>query len=141
MLNKEALEAATAVYTSNRRGAFITILAPPEAMRLAIEAYHAALPDEGLVKEIREEAEEQENGNVGDGACTADVLRRAADALEGARTAIPEGWRLVPEEPTDEMYEAGAKALHIIAQDLDHDETGAGMVFDAMIAVAPEIKR
>ena len=59
-------------------------------------------------------------------------------AKERGLVAIPKGWLLRPEEPTDEMYEAGAKALHIAVQDLDHDETGAGQVYDAMNAAAPE---
>lgn len=111
---------------------------------------------------MREEAEEQESGNVGDGACAADVLRRAADALEAARVktdelrtdldqlaehdqavgdeltrvinerAVPKGWRLVPEEPTGEMITAGQSWI-------EPSTAAPSDVYHAMLAAAPEI--
>ena len=97
MLNEEALQAAKEAHAlcrfSKPRSQLggLRLAANTTETLAAIEAYLAALPDEdGLVREIREEAEEQEVGCVGDGSLTADILRRAADALEAARAAAPE---------------------------------------------------
>ena len=58
-------------------------------------------------------------------------------ALPGAQAqnapSIPEGWKLVPIEPTEEMYNAGANHC-------DGYWSTAQAVWDAMLAAAPEDK-
>ena len=105
------------------------------AAQAAIEAYLAALPDEGgLVRRLRAGAKilVERPGEWYDAVKT---LRGAADALGAARAKLhgdvvdlgdlsrsqyrrllamaeaPKGWRLVPEEPTEEMRIAGLMAL------------------------------
>ncbi len=181
MLNKEVLEVTAQAYADAWRrdiGTYVKQDVPVwaemnhaqrDAMRrctrAAIEAYLAALPDEGeVVAKLRQRCSEIKEIIARDGSISTvkelEILSDIANALEVAQAkvanlsgpleaegtwtpkaiqaAAPKGWRLVPEEKTDEMYEAGAKALHVAIQDLDHDETGAGDVFDAMLAAAPE---
>ena len=56
-------------------------------------------------------------------------------ALPGAQPApsVPEGWKLVPIEPTSEMLDAGD---YVGADYYDI----AGSVYDAMLAAAPDAK-
>ena len=51
------------------------------------------------------------------------------------RPTVPEGWKLVPIEPTVEIVQA--------AQDyfVSHDEWGFSGMYRAMLAAAPEVKR
>ncbi len=150
----------------------------------AIEAYLAALSDEdGLVERLRLAADcakkDWKKGIMRNYEC---LLAEAADALEAARAKIedvqglayrqaeklhevshtPEGWRLVPKEPTQEMCRAGGATQ--MAQDykrlveeagkhlLDgtpdegkpvtapiHDLMVALVCYRAMLAAAPEI--
>lgn len=67
--------------------------------------------------------------------------------LEARTPAIPEGWKLVPIEPSDEMVEAFADASWRKLQDgygdspTEHPEDGGGPVcygYRAMLAAAPE---
>ncbi|KKL95223.1 hypothetical protein LCGC14_1856760 [marine sediment metagenome] len=82
-MNEKALEAAA----ETLRGALGWYDSRLERARACIEAYHAALPDDGLVKVLREEAtiaDDQLRGGM------AVLLGKAADALEAARAAAPE---------------------------------------------------
>lgn len=47
---------------------------------------------------------------------------------------LPEGWQLVPVEPTEEMCEAGANAPLKVRQ---AEVTWIGVIYRAMIAAAP----
>ena len=51
--------------------------------------------------------------------------------------AVPEGWRLVPVEPTGEMQVSGAKAIRFNTTGINKLWTG-GRVYDAMLAAAPQ---
>ncbi|MCQ8781704.1 hypothetical protein [Mangrovibrevibacter kandeliae] len=66
-------------------------------------------------------------------ACQADFEERIRSALSDAR--VPEGWRLVPEKPTEAMIEAGGSVL---VAGLSTEE-GADMeeVYRTMLAAAP----
>lgn len=64
----------------------------------------------------------------------------ATPAAPSQETAVPEGWKLVPVEPTDEMYEAGYNKLRDIhsgpfngSPSLGH----SGVVYRAMLAASP----
>lgn len=132
MLNKKALKAAEAAFFDCHDDAPFST---PAKIGVAIEAYHAALPDEGdgLIEELRVEADLNAGGVY---AHTADLERRAANALEAARAkpSIPEGWKLVPKEPTLVQKNAGRKAFDPI----DSDRDNCVVVYDAMLAAAPE---
>jgi len=52
----------------------------------------------------------------------------------GALHAVPDGWKLVPVEPTDEMIDAGCDASSAFRVDIDRS-------YRAMLAAAPEVKR
>jgi hypothetical protein len=81
----------------------------------------------------------------------ADLFDRLASRLEQALSTGPahdaglkvEGWRLVPEEPTEEMIEAGReRAIEYLAScekapDGRHIITPAEFVYAAMLAAAP----
>jgi hypothetical protein len=60
------------------------------------------------------------------------IARAAIAAAEAAQpTAVPDGWKLVPVEPTDEMLAAGSEQDQ---QFYDH----ARFVYRAMLAAAPK---
>ena len=46
---------------------------------------------------------------------------------------VPDGWKLVPVEPTDEMINAGCDASNAYRVDMDRS-------YQAMLAAAPEVK-
>ena len=151
MLNKKALELASYTVLISEE-LCLPVEAHPRTdevlgnknIRRIIEAYLAALPDDedGLVKEMREEAVEQENGNVGDGACAADVLRRGADALEAARakSSVPKGWRLVPGRQGSVWRGNLMKLLGVPSDPLPQTlEDEAEVMIRRVLAAAPEI--
>jgi hypothetical protein len=51
-----------------------------------------------------------------------------------AQPAVPEGWKLVPVEPTEIMQDAGV----VVMPTVDCHPYDAGMVYKAMIAAAPK---
>lgn len=53
---------------------------------------------------------------------------------EPIRYEVPEGWQLVPVEPTEEMCEAGANAPLKVRQ---AEVTWIGVIYRAMLAAAP----
>ncbi|HDS1237622.1 TPA: hypothetical protein QEG37_002012 [Pluralibacter gergoviae] len=59
-------------------------------------------------------------------ACRAAMLNPSPDAVENDSPVIPDGWVLVPVEPTADMYEAGDQQL------------ATKQVWDSMIAAAPQ---
>lgn len=61
-----------------------------------------------------------------------EVLCAAALALENARVVVPAGWKLVPIEPTDEMYNAVTDACQESTIWLS-----AGEVWTAMLTAVP----
>lgn len=61
-------------------------------------------------------------------------VRQEALAESRAKPSAHEGWRLVPEEPTDEQKSAGRKAFDPI----DSDQENCVVVYKAMLATAPE---
>lgn len=73
------------------------------------------------------------------------IIDKAEALVEKAKNsakepAVPEGWKLVPVEPTDEMYEAGYNKLRGIhsgpfngSPSLGH----SGVVYRAMLAASP----
>lgn len=62
-----------------------------------------------------------------------DVAVHAAwDAWQAAMRAAPEGFVMVPVEPTGEMYDAGLEAGN------GHDWTGPSVVWSAMLAARPQ---
>ena len=67
-------------------------------------------------------------------------------AIEALRTALaqPEGWQLVPKEPTREMCAAAVKFANgnavyknVAAEALEIEESIYGEAYEAMIAAAP----
>jgi len=68
-------------------------------------------------------------------------IGRALIVRDTARTAlaappapsVPDGWKLVPVEPTDEMIDAGCDASNAYRVDMDRS-------YQAMLAAAPEVK-
>ena len=64
-----------------------------------------------------------------------ELMRLQALLAVGAQPApsVPEGWKLVPTEPTEEMYNAGANHC-------DGYWSTAQAVWDAMLAAAQEAK-
>ena len=65
---------------------------------------------------------------------------RYADAVRGYITTaeiIPEGWKLVPIEPTDEMRNAGRDEVSFVA-DVGSFDIIATQAYKAMIAAAPK---
>ena len=72
-----------------------------------------------------------ERGYTGDGLA---VPGMAAPSEQPA--AVPDGWKLVPAEPTDAMQAAGAQAIRIDTTALNKIWTG-NAVFRAMLAAAP----
>ena len=95
MLDKKALESAVLTISRARSDcAAQGILASSELWeekiaRATIEAYLAALPDDGLVKEMRERANDCDIGDKEPNLQR--LLREAADALELARLS-PRPW-------------------------------------------------
>ena len=93
MLNKKALESAETAYYRKRDGGLTyaqdraTML---EVLEAAIEAYLAALPDEGLVMKLRALARGKRLSGTLVDEQVADLFEEAADALEAARAAAPE---------------------------------------------------
>lgn len=85
MLNKKALKAAEgAFFDCHDDAPFST----PTKIGVAIEAYLAALPDDGLVEEARVEAgvwEGETEPTEANPEVLTKLLNRLADALEGAR--------------------------------------------------------
>jgi hypothetical protein len=58
-------------------------------------------------------------------------------------STIPDGWQLVPIEPTDEMFTAGwQRANHgdAINKSGAITDTACGHIYRAMLAIAPTIK-
>ena len=49
------------------------------------------------------------------------------------RAAVPDGWKLVPVEPTVKMIDAGLSEWNSIGSSIDR-------TYDAIIAAAPEVK-
>ena len=66
-----------------------------------------------------------------------EVRERARDLLAGhvPTPAAPEGWQLVPVEPTEEMCEAGANAPLKVRQ---AEVTWIGVIYRAMLSAAPK---
>lgn len=66
-------------------------------------------------------------------------------AYESAKAAsareVPEGWKLVPVEPTDEMMKAGAQTDEKAIQGgyLYPDEDSVGLVYAAMLSASPAL--
>lgn len=73
-----------------------------------------------------------------------ETTQKIADAAYAAGLAagVPEGWKLVPVEPTPEMI--GAMACEEATGKINHEPTvgmaGAENAYAAMIAAAPEPK-
>lgn len=65
-----------------------------------------------------------------------EVRRRVRIVLEAALGEGVTGWRLVPAEPTDEMYLAALRVTRDAGYGLVHDATG-GAVYRAMLAASP----
>lgn len=64
----------------------------------------------------------------------------APPCVEAAGGRVPDGWRLVPVEPTEDMICAGDEAAITVLQDhtfMLRDETLALKVYRAMLSVAP----
>ena len=59
-----------------------------------------------------------------------DALELAEEAVRAKQQAVPEGWQLVPAEPTIEMVQAAT-----------HDSVGFGTraAYQAMLAAAPKL--
>lgn len=62
-----------------------------------------------------------------------EVMARMLAAPKQAE-AVPQGWKLVPVKPTEEMLDAGADAGN------GHDWSGPDVVYEAMLAAAPQPK-
>ncbi len=123
-----------------------------QAAIATIEAYLAALPDEGdLVKRLRRIAKAEVELIYWPG-----LLNDVADGLEAARAKIedvqglayrqaeklhevshtPEGWRLVPEKPTEEWVRRMTDEEH--PEDVAFCRSDAGCI-ELVLAAAPEI--
>ena len=65
------------------------------------------------------------------------ISKKIDAALAGKLPApvVPEGWQLVPVEPTEEMCEAGANAPLKVRQ---AEATWIGVIYRAMLAAAPK---
>lgn len=57
------------------------------------------------------------------------------DITYAGAEVVPEGWRLVPVEPTEAMKQAGELALDVRGLVVDHDDAADAWV--AMLAAAP----
>ena len=153
MLNKEALKTAQEAFYRRYRSLNTTNL---EALQAAIEAFIVALPDEdGLVEKLRYTG----HPLMAEAANALEAARAKLDALKTDRDqlaehdqavgdelnrvinerAVPEGWRLVPAEPTEEWIEALAKSYsHDPLTILDEKQAAASRI-SRMLAAAPEI--
>jgi len=88
MLNEKALKQAEAALTKAAESTQLSVRLGKA--RATIEAYLAALPDEGgLVRKLRIGAGILK-GHPGEWVDAANILWQAADALEAARAAAPE---------------------------------------------------
>lgn len=67
---------------------------------------------------------------------TADQLRAYGD--KRAREAVASGWKLVPVEPTEEMFINGMEADCVGRPSVD-DETHVRSIWREMLAVAPTL--
>jgi hypothetical protein len=144
MLNKKALLAAEHAYMQALRETGGREPEISRAIRCTLEAFIAALPDEGEIVAILRQRCSDLGAIMGrDGAVDSridkNLMKRAADALEvvRAKSGVPEGWRLVPKEPTLEWI----KNLHNIskAQDIGTGALIAKMEIEAVLAAAPEV--
>ena len=70
---------------------------------------------------------------------TADAssIYRPTASLTASAVVIPNGWKLVPDEPTQEMLDAPAAAIAGRALDTFYDDQMAA-VYRAMLAAAPQ---
>jgi phytoene/squalene synthetase len=99
----------------------------PEALRAARDAFKEKsgitiyLPDEGTLDDF-------EQGRY-DGLCAA--LSAALSSVE----AMPDGWVMVPKEPTREMWAAMADTLY--GYKSRHHDKVVGDLWKAMLSVAP----
>lgn len=66
-----------------------------------------------------------------------DFFKKKAESRCGNSPVIPEGYVMVPKEPTEEMQSAGASAIRIETTALNKLWTG-NAVFRAMLAAAPQ---
>ncbi len=154
MLNKKALEAACEVYKNSGK------IPGPSRLKDAIEAYHAALPDEGedkLVERLRVASSRHWESLAIDSG----IFNEAADALEAARAkvanlsgpleaegtwtpkaiqaAAPEGWRLVPGRQGSVWRGNLMKLLGVPSDPLPQTlEDEAEVMIRRVLAAAPE---
>lgn len=75
--------------------------------------------------------------SASDGSGTTPLYHRAAMLQAGNSPVIPEGYVMVPKEPTAEMQSAGASAIRIETTALNKLWTG-NAVFRAMLAASPQ---
>lgn len=143
MLNDKALEAAARAICKDS-GSIFDRCTPCQQNRFcfranaAIEAYHAALPDDGLVMKLREHVKDRRRMADSDQPVSPrletlliEEIEHIADALEVPRAkSIPKGWRPVPEKPTDAMLIAVAR--------LGTEASVTRNIWKAMLAAAPE---
>ena len=107
----------------------------------AVEQALAALDEIAWSNNTRRQSDRADDARI--------VLRAALEQSQVNSQEIPEGWKLVPVEPTDEMREAG-KDAHYEAEtrisDADawsltgfaHRTVRASYIYRAMLAAAPQ---
>jgi hypothetical protein len=64
------------------------------------------------------------------------IQRRIEDALDAV--AAPEGWQIVPQEPTPAMRQAGAAPWTVDARITPNAPVTAPIIYRAMLAAAPK---
>ena len=98
-----------------------------------------------LSEKIQEALREQQEINLSDPAVQKRLAAQWGYVPAGAQPApsVPEGWKLVPIEPTHEMMRSAQKADHDHGDHeewLEYDGEDVKRVYRAMLAAAPEAK-
>jgi len=111
---------------------------PKELGRKIGDKFYAAPPAPVVPDEIESTSGSDYDDYYCDGwnACCADMLQGAA----GNSPAIPDGYALVPVEPTAEMQSAAASAIRFETTPINKLWTG-NAVYKAMLAAAPQLGR
>ena len=92
------------------------------------------MAEKDIVEELHTQAGE---AGVGGFYRTEELLHRAADLITRLQARVPEGYRLVPVEPTDEMLDAFWRAMFNEPPG-DNGPVLIGAGYDAMLSASPE---
>ena len=115
------------------RDAILAALSHPlpqgsEAMREALERLIAACDERGLEGQALEHAR---------AALLPQSAEPSPDQFAGAGKAMPEGWMMVPREPTREMWAAGGDA--VVGYKQRHHDKVVEQIWSVMLAASPQV--